>query len=115
MTLVAPVHSGPYTMYEWPVIQPMSAVHHQMSPVLVVEDVLERRRGKDHVPAGRVQHALGLAGRTGGVEDEQRIFRVQPHRFALGVRFVHRFVPPHVAARLHRHVQAGAFHDHDRS
>jgi hypothetical protein len=25
ITLVAPLASGPYTMYEWPVTQPMSA------------------------------------------------------------------------------------------
>ena len=27
ITVVAALHSGPYTMYEWPVIQPMSATH----------------------------------------------------------------------------------------
>lgn len=32
MTEVAPFTKGPYTMYEWPVIQPMSATHANMSP-----------------------------------------------------------------------------------
>ena len=31
-TLVAPWAIGPYVMYEWPVIQPMSAVHQYTSP-----------------------------------------------------------------------------------
>ena len=31
MTLVAPLARGPYTMYEWPVIQPMSAAHQYTS------------------------------------------------------------------------------------
>ena len=32
MTVVVPLHSGPYTMYEWPVIHPASATHAWMSP-----------------------------------------------------------------------------------
>ena len=32
-----------------------------------------RHRDADEIAAGRVQHALGLAGRAGGVEDEERI------------------------------------------
>ena len=31
ITLVAPLASGPYTMYEWPVTQPMSAAVQKMS------------------------------------------------------------------------------------
>src|SRR5919202_4891714 len=31
MTHVAPLASGPYTMYEWPVTQPTSAVHQKTS------------------------------------------------------------------------------------
>ena len=30
-TWVTPFDSGPYTMYEWPVTQPMSAVHQYTS------------------------------------------------------------------------------------
>jgi len=33
MTVVAPASSGPYTMYEWPVIHPMSAVHQGLTLV----------------------------------------------------------------------------------
>ena len=50
---------------------------------LVVEDVFMRHRGPDHVATGRVQHALGLPGRTGGVEDEERVFGA--HRFGLAI------------------------------
>ena len=31
MSTVAPLASGPYTTYEWPVTQPTSAVHQKMS------------------------------------------------------------------------------------
>src|SRR5688572_6038871 len=31
MTTVAPLESGPYTTYEWPVTQPISAVHQYVS------------------------------------------------------------------------------------
>ena len=41
--------------------------------VAVVEDVFVRHRRVDQIAAGRVQHALRLAGRSRGVEDEQRV------------------------------------------
>src|SRR5690606_21720517 len=41
-----------------------------------VEAQLVRVRAVHQVAAGGVQHALGLAGAAGGVEDEQRILRV---------------------------------------
>ncbi len=43
--------------------------------VVIVEHVLVRHRGVDEIAAGGVQHALRLAGRARGVEDEQRILR----------------------------------------
>ncbi len=44
--------------------------------VVIVEDVLVRHRHVDVIAAGGVQHALRLAGRARGVEDEQRVLRV---------------------------------------
>jgi hypothetical protein len=51
--------------------------------LVVVEDGGEGEIGVNEVSAGRVQHALRLAGGAGGVQDEQRVFRVH----ALGLAF----------------------------
>ena len=51
--------------------------------VVVVEDVLVRHRGEDEIAAGGVHDALRRAGRAGGVEDEQRVFRV--HRLGRAI------------------------------
>ena len=66
--------------------------------VVVVEDVLVRHRRVDEVAAGRVQHALRLAGRARGVEDEQRVFRVHLLRRAVGRHLGDLLVVPDVAA-----------------
>jgi hypothetical protein len=58
--------------------------------------------------------ALGLAGGPGRVQQEQRMLRVDPHRFAHRVLADDFVVPPGVAAFLHRHVVAGAL-EHDRA
>ena len=52
--------------------------------VAIVEDLLVGQRRIDQVAAGGVQHALGLAGRAGGVEDEQRVLGA--HRLRAGSR-----------------------------
>jgi hypothetical protein len=46
----------------------------------IVEHVMEGGRGPDRIAAGRVQDALGLAGRARRVEDEERILGA--HRLA---------------------------------
>jgi hypothetical protein len=58
-----------------------------------------------------VQHALGLAGRTGRIEDKKRVFGA--HRFgrAIGRDAGANLVQPVVAAFGHRHVSAGAAHN----
>ncbi len=50
----------------------------------VIEHALVGERGPQQIAAGGVQHALGLAGRARGVEDEQRILGV--HRLGRGSR-----------------------------
>ena len=79
-----------------------------------VEHSFVRIRGEQQVAAGGVQHALGLAGGTGGVEDEQRIFRV--HRFgrAFGRLRIHHRIEPAITRHLHVHGAAGVAHDEDR-
>ena len=68
--------------------------------VVVVEDVLVRHRDVDQVAAGGVQHALGLAGRARGVEDEQRVLGAHLLGRAVGRRRLPSVVIPEVAARL---------------
>ncbi|MNS73215.1 hypothetical protein D3C72_1066480 [compost metagenome] len=62
------------------------------------------------VAAGGVQHALRLAGGTGGVEDEQRILGVHRFRFAAGRLAVDHVMEPAVARGLHVHRAAGVAH-----
>jgi hypothetical protein len=81
--------------------------------VPVVEHVLERVRGIDQVAAARVQHAFGLAGRAGGVEDEQRVLGADRDRRAVRARCRQQLLVVQVAARLPGHLAAGAAHDHD--
>jgi len=59
-----------------------------------------------------MHNTLGLSGRTGGVKDEQRIFRVHFFRFAVFVRFGHQFLVPDVAAFCKGNLRSGAFHNH---
>jgi hypothetical protein len=59
------------------------------------------------ITTGGMQHALRLAGGTGGVEDEQRILGVHAFRLALGRLAVHHIVEPAVARGLHVHRAAG--------
>ncbi|MNK28893.1 hypothetical protein D3C87_472780 [compost metagenome] len=66
------------------------------------------------VAGGGVQHALGLAGGAGGVQDEQRVFGVHPLRLALRRLCVHHVVEPAVARGLHVHRTAGVAHHQHR-
>ena len=81
--------------------------------VVVVEDVLVRDRRKDEVAAGGVQHALRLAGRARGVEDEERILRVHLLAGALGGHLRCRLVVVDVAARHHVDGRPRTAHDDD--
>jgi len=60
-----------------------------------------------------VLNALGLARGARGVEEVQHVLRVHLLGGAIGLRALHKLVPPHVAARLHVHDLTGAFeHNH---
>src|SRR5690606_29158267 len=52
--------------------------------LVVVEYVVVSQGSTEQVTAGGMQHALGLAGGAGGVEDEQRVLAVHGLRFAVG-------------------------------
>ncbi len=76
----------------------------------VVHDLV-REGGLGQVSARRVQDALGLAGRPGGVKDEQRVLRRERSRLMIGGCRGHRVVPPDVAIVVPRDLVAGALHD----
>ncbi len=81
--------------------------------LLQVEDIFMGHRGPDEIAAGRVQHALGLSGRAGSIEDEERVFRC--HRLGRAVSRDIRadLVQPEIAAILHGDITAGALdHQH---
>ena len=72
--------------------------------VLQVKDPLAGVHGIGQVAAGGMDHALGLAGGTGGVEDEQDVLGVHGFRRTVAgdIRSGNLLVPPGVAALLHR-------------
>ncbi len=74
---------------------------------LEVEHGPVRVRRADEVAAGRVQDALGLAGRPGGVHDVERVLGVVHLGLVLGGRPVDHVVPPHVAGFVPLDVLAG--------
>ncbi len=80
---------------------------------LVVEDPLHGDDRHQQVAAGRVLHALRLAGRARCIQDEERVFGVHPGRLAgFGLAPDH-VVPPLVARGLKGDRSPGAFvHDH---
>jgi len=85
------------------VTQPTSAVHQNTSESLRSNTHLVVAYTCGQVAAGRVQNAFRLAGRPGGVQDVERIFRI--HRFGRAFlrRARHQLRPPHVATGLERH------------
>ncbi len=65
--------------------------------VVIIEHIFMCHRRKHQITASGVQHALGLAGRSRRVEDEQRILGIHLGRRAIGLRLGHGFVIPDVA------------------
>ena len=63
----------------------------------VVEDVLMRQRREHEIAAGRVQHAFGLARRSGRVKNEQRVFSIHLLTRAVGIDLRFEIVQPNVA------------------
>ena len=63
---------------------------------MVIKDVLVGDRGVQQIAAGGVQHALGLAGGAGGIEDEQRVFGAHVFGRAIGGRLRHQLSLIHI-------------------
>ncbi|MNE64858.1 hypothetical protein D3C80_1602960 [compost metagenome] len=79
----------------------------------VIEHQLMGIAGPEQIAAGGVQHALGLSGRAGGVEDEQRVFGVHRLGRAVGRGLVRLDAPVQVAALDERNLGAGVAQDDD--
>ena len=81
-------------------------------PGFVIERVLERGPGAEHVPGGCMHDTLGLAGAARGVQHEQRVLGLDPLAVAIRGDLVHLVVPPRVSAVDHRTLAREAFvHD----
>ncbi|SAF30017.1 Uncharacterised protein [Enterobacter cloacae] len=78
---------------------------------MVVEDVFEGGCRIDQITAGGVQHAFRLAGRTGGIKNEQRIFRVHLFRLVLVARVLNQVAPPQIAPLVPVDFAAGTLKD----
>ena len=80
---------------------------------LQIEHPLGGQVGAHRIAAGGVHNALRLAGRSGGVEDVERMLGVERLGRALVGGVGHQLVPPVVAAGLHVDRRAGALVDDD--
>ncbi|MNX90082.1 hypothetical protein D3C86_1221160 [compost metagenome] len=80
--------------------------------VLEVEDPLAGEGGPEEVAARGVDDALGLARGARGVEDEERMLRVERHRRHVARGELHQLVVPVVAAGKHGDLVARALEDH---
>ena len=82
-------------------------------PLVIVEYVLVGHRRMEEIPRRTVLYALGPAGGTGGVENEQGILR--GHRFRLAGRrlVVGEIVVPDIPSVDPGHLRPRAFHGHD--
>src|SRR5690606_11413508 len=80
---------------------------------LDVEGVVHRHRRLQQITTRRVLHALRLAGGTGGVQDVQRMFGLDPVRLAAFALPFDDVVHPAVAPLDHGHVHAGTLEDDD--
>ena len=96
---------------------PRDPAHVRSAPehlaLAIIENVLVGVGRPEQIAAAGVEHALGLAGRAAGIEDEQRVLR--PHRLgrAVGGGGVDQIAIPLVAAVLHRYVHAAMADDDD--
>ncbi len=80
---------------------------------LQVEGPVHGELGPQEVAARGMLHALGLAGRTAGVEDEERMLRADRHGRALGALAGQGLVEGLVAARHHVAGRGRALEDED--
>jgi len=79
----------------------------------VIEHLRMGHRRPEQIAARAVQDALGRAGGTGGVEDEQRVFRAHSLGRAVRRGGIAGWAVEEVTPFHHRHIRAGALDDDD--
>ena len=79
--------------------------------VVQVEDILGRQMRADEIAAGGVDNALGFAGGSAGIENEQRVFAVHGFRRAFRGLVLDRIIPPDIPTGLHHDIVACPFED----
>ncbi len=81
--------------------------------VMVIKNILKGAGGIDQIAAGGMQYAFWLPGRTGGIQNKQRVFRFNRHRFMLCAGLADKIVPPEIASLVPRRGFSGALkYDH---
>ena len=80
-------------------------------PFMVIKDVLVGDRGVQEITAGGVQNPLGFAGRTRGIEDEQRILGIHDFHRAIVADLCRCLVIPDIAPFVPVDPAAGMAYD----
>ena len=75
---------------------------------LQIEDPKIGELSAEQVSRTRVLDTFGLAGRSGGVEQKERMLCIDPARRAIRRHACDEFVPPMIAPRLHWHRRTGS-------
>lgn len=76
--------------------------------VVEIKNVLAGDSGTEQVASGAVQNTLGLASRTRGIQEEERILRVHGLGSNVAGPLLNLLVPPDIAALLHGYISASA-------
>lgn len=79
--------------------------------VVNVKDVLAGQGSAEQVAGSGVQDTLGLAGRTGGVEEEERVLRIHDLGSNIAGPLVELVVPPDITSGLHGHIGTSTLED----
>lgn len=76
-----------------------------------VKDILQGESSAEKVSGGRVDNTLRLAGRAGGIQDEERVLGRHRLRRAVRRNLGALFVPPDISTLLHRNFCASPSKD----
>ena len=81
--------------------------------VFEIEDIFGRGRDLRQIAPRRMDDALGLSRRAGGVEDVEHVLRIHRLGLAIVVDVVHENVPPVIASFFEVDLKIAAFDDDD--
>ena len=81
--------------------------------VMIIEDIFKGGGCVNQIAAGGVQYAFRFTRRAGGIEDKQRIFRIDFNRLMFRAGVSGERVPPQVTAFVPVNFPTGPFKHHD--